>query len=44
VKGRSGRKLLQEFQVLKKQYYGGHMWGIRYGFWSTGNITQDIAD
>ena len=44
VKGRSSRKLLQEFPDLQKRYYGRHFWGIGYGAWSSGNLTQDMID
>ena len=42
LKGRSARKLLQEFPHLKKRYWGGHLWGIGYGCWSVGNITEEL--
>lgn len=42
LKGRSSRKLLQEFPHLKKRYWGGHFWAIGYGSWSVGNITEEI--
>ena len=44
VKGRSARKLLQEYGELKKKYYGGHLWGIGYGAWSSGNITKEMIN
>ena len=44
VKGRSSRKLLEEFPDLQKRYYGRHFWEIGYGGWSTGNITQEMID
>ena len=44
IKGRTARKLLQEFPSLKKRYWGGHLWGIGYGGWSTGNITEDLIN
>ena len=43
IKGRSARKLLQEYPTLKKRYWGGHFWGIGYGAWSTGEITEEIV-
>ena len=43
LKGRSSRKLQQEFPELNKRYWGRHFWGIGYGCWSTGNITDDIG-
>ena len=44
IKGRSARKLLQEYPTLKKRYWGGHFWGIGYGAWSTGEITEAIVN
>ncbi len=42
LKGRSARILLEEFGELRKRYWGGHLWGIGYGAWSSGNITDEI--
>ena len=42
LKGRSSRMLLQEFPELKRRYWGNHFWGIGYGSWSTGNITEEL--
>ncbi|MCL1480784.1 MAG: IS200/IS605 family transposase [Marinobacter sp.] len=44
LKGRSSRKLQQEFPELKKRYWGRHFWGIGYGCWSTGNITDEMVN
>jgi putative transposase len=41
LKGRSSRMLLQEFPELHRKYWGCHFWGIGYGSWSTGNITEE---
>ena len=42
LKGRSAKILLTEYSELKKRYWGGHLWGIGYGAWSTGNITDEM--
>jgi putative transposase len=42
LKGRSAKILLEEFGELRRRYYGGHFWGIGYGVWSTGNITDEM--
>jgi len=42
LKGRSARLMLDEFSELKKRYWGQHLWGIGYGAWSTGNITDQM--
>jgi putative transposase len=34
--------LQKEFPELGKRYWGKHMWGIGYGAWSAGNITDDL--
>lgn len=44
LKGRSSRKLQQEFPELNKRYWGRHFWAIGYGCWSTGNITNKMVD
>lgn len=28
IKGKSSKKLLQEFEVLQKKYWGQHLWGV----------------
>ena len=42
LKGRSAKMLLVQYSELKKRYWGGHLWGIGYGAWSTGNITDEM--
>ena len=44
LKGRSSRKLQQEFPELRKRYWGQHFWAIGYGCWSTGNITDEMVN
>ena len=44
LKGRSSRKLQQEFPSLKKRYWGNHFWASGYGVWSSGNITDEMVD
>ena len=44
LKGRSSRKLQQEFPELKRKYWGQHFWAIGYGCWSTGNITDEMVN
>ena len=43
LKGRSSRRLQDEFPKLKKRYWGQHFWAIGYGGWSTGNITDEMV-
>ena len=44
LKGRSSRKLQQEFSDLNKKYWGRHFWAIGFGCWSTGNITDEMVN
>ena len=44
LKGRSSRRLQEEFPNLKKRYWGRHFWAIGYGVWSTGNITDKMVE
>jgi len=44
IKGRSAAKLLGEHKELRKRYWGGHLWGIGFGAWSVGNLTEDMIN
>ena len=44
LKGRSARKLLLEYPQLKKRYWGGHLWAMGYGAWSTGVVSQELIN
>ncbi len=43
LKGRTSRRIQEEFPVLRKRYWGRHFWAIGYGVWSTGNITDEMV-
>ncbi len=42
VKGRSSRKIQQEFPALRKRYWGCHFWARGYFSTTSGNITDDV--
>lgn len=42
LKGKSSHKLLSEFPVLKKRYWGQHLWGRGYWVSSSGNVTDVV--
>ena len=42
MKGRSSHKLLNEFQQLRKRYWGQHLWGRGYWVCSSGNVTDEV--
>lgn len=44
LKGRTSRKLQQEFPRLNERYWGRHFWASGYGAWSTGNITDKMVN
>ena len=41
IKGKSSRKLLQEFRHLQKQFWGRHLWARGYFVASSGNVTDE---
>ena len=43
LKGRTSRRLQEEYPKLGKRYWGRHFWAIGYGVWSTGNITDEMV-
>ena len=42
LKGKSSRKLLQEFSELRKQYWGQHLWARGFFCVSSGNVTDEM--
>jgi putative transposase len=42
LKGRSSHKLLTEFGILRKRYWGQHMWARGYWVASSGNVTDEV--
>ena len=44
AKGRSSRKIQQEFSELGKTYWGRHFWGRGYFSTTSGNVTDDMID
>jgi putative transposase len=41
LKGKTSRKLQQEFATLGKRYWGQHMWARGYFAVSSGNVTDE---
>ena len=44
TKGRSSRKLQQEFEELKKRYWGRHLWARGYFCASSGTVTDEMIE
>ncbi len=42
AKGRSSRKIQQEFEHIRKRYWGQRFWGRGYFSTTSGNITDEI--
>ena len=42
LKGRSSRRMLDEYNELRRQYWGRHLWARGYFAASTGNVTDEI--
>ena len=42
IKGRSSRKMLQEFSELNRQLWGRHIWARGYFAASSGNVTDEV--
>lgn len=44
IKGRSSRKMLQEFgaRSVQRQFWGRHLWARGYFAASSGNVTDDV--
>ncbi len=42
LKGRSSRRMLQEFGELNRQFWGSHLWARGYFAASSGNVTDEI--
>ena len=42
IKGRSSRKMLEEFGELNRQFWGQHLWARGYFAASSGNVTDEI--
>ena len=41
IKGKTSRKLLQEFEHLRKRYWGQHLWARGYFAVTVGNVNSD---
>jgi putative transposase len=42
LKGRSSRKMLEEFGELRRQFRGQHLWARGYFVASSGNVTDEV--
>ncbi len=44
AKGRSSKKTQEEFSVLRKKYWGRHLWARGYFSSTSGNVTDDMIN
>ncbi len=42
IKGKTSRKIRQEFPELRKRYWGKHLWAVGYFVRTTGNVTDKM--
>lgn len=42
LKGKSSHKLLSEYRILRKRYWGQHLWARGYWVSSSGNVTDEV--
>jgi len=42
MKGRSSKRIQEEFPQLGKRYWGKHFWGIGYAAFSSGHVTDEM--
>jgi len=42
LKGRSSRRMMEEYGEIRQAYWGRHMWARGYFAASTGNVTDEI--
>jgi putative transposase len=43
LKGKTAYRMLQEFAVLRKQFWGRHLWARGYFCCSSGNVTDEVV-
>ena len=44
AKGRSSKRIQEEFPILQKKYWGRHLWGRGYFSSTSGNVTDDMIN
>lgn len=42
LKGKTSRKMMMEFAVLRRQFWGRHIWARGYFVASSGNVTDEV--
>ena len=42
IKGKSSHRLLRDFRVLRKEFWGRHLWARGYFVASSGNVTDEV--
>ena len=42
IKGKTSRKLMDEFKHIQKQFWGRHLWARGYFVASSGNVTDEV--
>ena len=42
IKGRTSRKMLQQFRRVRKEFWGRHLWARGYFVATSGNVTDEV--
>ena len=43
LKGRTSRRIQEEYPSVGRRYWGRHFWAIGYGAWSSGNVSESVV-
>ncbi len=43
IKGKTSHHLLRDFRLLRKEFWGRHLWARGYFVASSGNVTDDVV-
>lgn len=42
IKGKTSNRLMQEYRVIRKAFWGRHLWARGYFVATTGNVTEEV--
>jgi putative transposase len=42
IKGKTSNRLMQEFRMIRKEFWGRHLWARGFFVATTGNVTDEV--
>ena len=42
IKGKTANRLMQEYRVIRKEFWGRHLWARGFFVATTGNVTDEV--